>query len=169
MPIPWRSGPDVFARILRQHAVDPDAVCDVDAAWDAFCAFLQVEVEGIEGPEHDGDGFIVEWGRWGWQDGDPSLSFGRQLAVTGPGDRGDPYWQPEYWKLALELVFAEDPAWADLDELGHQNTGFDFAEIGPRRVAALAETRGFLASYPQLVSLWRAVPARSSLTLEHVG
>jgi hypothetical protein len=58
----------VFARVLRQHAVEPDSVRDVGAAWDAFGAFLHIEVEGIERAENDGDGFIVEWGRWSWTD-----------------------------------------------------------------------------------------------------
>lgn len=32
----------------------------MEAAWAAFVEFVQVPVEGIEGPEDDGDGFIVE-------------------------------------------------------------------------------------------------------------
>ncbi|MER6370358.1 hypothetical protein ABT255_18580 [Streptomyces mirabilis] len=114
---------DVFARILRQRAVEPESVRDVDAAWDAFGEFLQVEVEGIERLENDGDGFIVEWGRWGWNDDQPSMSFGRLLAVNGADDRDAPDRQPEYWKVELQLVFGEDPAWAALDSLGHQDTG----------------------------------------------
>lgn len=109
MPIPWRSSVDVFTRILRQHAIEPESARDVDAAWDAFGEFLQVEVEGIERLENDGDGFIVEWGRWGWNDDQPSMSFGRLLAVTGADDRDAPERQPEYWKVELQLVFGEDP------------------------------------------------------------
>ncbi|MFF2132247.1 hypothetical protein ACFVW1_44260 [Streptomyces olivochromogenes] len=99
---------DVFARILRQRAVEPESVRDVDAAWDAFGEFLQVEVEGIERLENDGDGFIVEWGRWGWNDDQPSMSFGRLLAVNGADHRDAPDRQPEYWKVELQLVFGED-------------------------------------------------------------
>jgi hypothetical protein len=169
MPIPWRSSVDVFARTLRQRAVEPDSVRDVGAAWDAFGEFLQIEIEGIERPENDGDGFIVEWGRWGWNDDQPALSFGRLLAVNEADDSDDPDWQPEYWKLELQLIFGEDPAWANLDSLGHQDTGFDYAEIGAPRLAALGETRRFIESYPQLAAIWRAEPTRSSLTLERAG
>lgn len=169
MPIPWRSSVDVFARILRQHAVEPESVRDVDAAWDAFGEFLQVEVEGIERLENDGDGFIVEWGRWGWNDDQPSMSFGRLLAVTGADDRDTSERQPEYWKVELQLVFGEDPAWAALDSLGHQDTGFDYDEIGMPRTVALGEMRRFIESYPQLAAMWRAEPIRSNLTLEQAG
>ncbi|MGW2931043.1 hypothetical protein ACWDA7_04055 [Streptomyces sp. NPDC001156] len=169
MPIPWKSGADVFAQILRQHGVEPDAVGNVDAAWDAFVEFLQIEVEGIEQPENDGDGFIVEWGRWSWNDDQPSFSFGRLFAVNDADDRDDPDWQPEYWKVDLQLIFAEEPAWADVDSLGHQDTGFDHDEIGAPRIAALREVRRFIESYPQLAAMWRAEPIRSGLTLEQVG
>ncbi|MFE2098457.1 hypothetical protein [Streptomyces sp. NPDC059468] len=160
---------DAFARILRQRAVDPDAVRDVAAAWDAFGEFLQIEVEGIERSENDSDGFIVEWGKWGWNDNHPALSFSRLLAVSESDDRDDPDWQPKYWKVALQLVFAEDPAWTDLDRLGHQDTGFDYDEIGAPRIAALGEMRQFIESYPQLAAMWRAEPTRSGLALERAG
>ncbi|MCX4612067.1 MULTISPECIES: hypothetical protein [Streptomyces] len=169
MSISWRSSLDVFARILRQRAFEPDSVRDVDAAWDAFGEFLQIEVEGIERPENDGDGFIVEWGRWGWNDDQPALSFGRLLAVNEADDRDAPAWQPEYWKVELQLIFGEDPAWADVDSLGHQDTGFDYDEIGAPRIAALGEMRRFIESYPQLAAMWRAEPTRSGLTLEQAG
>lgn len=169
MPIPWRSSADVFARILRQRAVEPDDVRDVDTAWDAFSEFLQIEIEGIQSPGDDGDGFIVQWGRWGWNDHRPALSFGRQLAVTEVGEHDDPYWQPEYWQVELQLIFEEDPAWADLDSLGQQDTGFDFDEVGAPRTAALGRIRGVLESYPQLAAMWRAEPIRSDLTLERAG
>jgi hypothetical protein len=166
MPISWRSSAEFFAQILRQRGIEPDAVRDVDTAWDAFGEFCQTEVDGIERPEDEGDGFIAEWGRWDWNDAQPSLSFGRQLAVTGAGGRDDPDWQPEYWKVELQLIFAENPAWADLDSLGHQDTGYDFAEIGATRGAALAEARRFIESYPTLAAMWRAEPRRSELILE---
>lgn len=159
----------MFARILRQRGLEPDAVGDVDAAWDAFGEFLQIEVEGIEPPENDGDGFIVEWGRWDWNDDQPSLSFGRLLAVGDGGDRDAPDRQPEYWKVELELVFAEDPAWADLDGLGHQDTGFDHREIGAPRIAALREMRRFIESYPPLAAMWRTAPTHSGLALDRAG
>lgn len=169
MPIPWRSSAEKFAQILRQRGVEPDAVRNVDAVWDAFGEFCQIEVDGIERTEDDGDGFIAEWGRWDWNDDQPSLSFGRQLAVTGAGGRDDPDRQPEYWKVELELIFAEDPAWADLDRLGHQDTGYTFAEIGAPRTTALVEVRRFIESYPPLAAMWRAEPTRTVLSLERVG
>ncbi|OIJ65354.1 hypothetical protein WN71_024080 [Streptomyces mangrovisoli] len=180
---------EVFTRILRERAAEPDAVGDVDVAWDAFAAFLQVEVEGIAGSEDDGDGFIVEWGRWHWNDDLPALSFGRLYAVTdaeaeaeaeavaeaeAEADGADGAddglgGQPQYWKVELQLVFAEDPAWADLDSLGHQDTGFDHDGIGPPRAAALREMRRFVESHPQLAAMWRAEPVRSALVLERAG
>lgn len=169
MPVPWRSSAEVFAQMLRQRGNEPDAVRDVDAAWGTFAEFLQIEISGIESPENDGDGFIVEWGRWGWNDEQPALSFGRQLAVNDVGEQDDPYCQPDYWKVELQLVFHEDPAWADTDSIGLQDTGFDFAEIGEPRAVALAETRRFIHSDPQLAAMWRAKPARSELTLDRAG
>ncbi|WP_405766582.1 hypothetical protein OG539_15400 [Actinacidiphila glaucinigra] len=110
MPIPRRSAAEALSRTLRRHGAAPDAVSDVGAAWEAFAEFLAVEVEGVE--EADGDGFIAEWGRWDWNDDLPALSFGRLLAVRDTG--GDAaHRQPEYWKVELQLCFAEDPAWAD--------------------------------------------------------
>jgi hypothetical protein len=169
MPIPWRSSAEVFAQILRRHGVEPDAVRDVDAAWDAFGEFLQIEIGGIEGRENDGDGFIAEWGRWGWNDDRPALSFGRLLAVSDAGERDDPYWQPEYWKVELQLCFAEDPAWADLDSVGFHDSGFDYDEIGAPRTAALGAMRRFIECYAQLAAMWRAEPTLSHLSLEQAG
>ncbi|WP_351226830.1 hypothetical protein [Streptomyces sp. NPDC002133] len=169
MPIPWRSSAEVFAQMLRQRGVEPDAVHDVNAAWDAFAEFLQIGIAGIESPGNDGDGFIVEWGEWDWNDDQPALSFGRLLAVNDDGGRDGPHWQPEYWKVELQLIFGDDPAWADLDSLGHQDTGFDYGAIGASRTAALGEMRRFIESYPQLTAMWRAEPARSDLTLERAG
>ncbi|MFB7372341.1 hypothetical protein ACFC0D_21135 [Streptomyces sp. NPDC056222] len=169
MPISWSSSVEVFAQLLRRHGVEPDAVRDVDAAWDAFVAFLQVELAGIEQPENDGDGFIVEWGNWDWNDDQPSLSFGRLLAVSDRGDRDDPYWQPEYWKAELQLIFNEDREWADLSSIGFQDTGYDHSKIGAPRAIALEEMRRFIESYPQLAAMWRAEPARSELAIERAG
>lgn len=61
------------------------------------------------------------------------------------------------------------PAWAALDSLGHQDTGFDYDEIGMPRTVALGEMRRFIESYPQLAAMWRAEPIRSNLTLEQAG
>jgi hypothetical protein len=111
----------------------------------------------------------MEWGSWSWNDGQPALPLGRLLAVTDCADRDDPYWQPEYWKVELQVCFANDPAWSDVDGLGFQNTGFRFAEIGQPRLSALTEARAFVESFPQLSAMWRARPVSSSLTLKPVG
>ncbi|MFD8071580.1 hypothetical protein ACFV3E_02815 [Streptomyces sp. NPDC059718] len=71
--------------------------------------------------------------------------------------------------MELQLIFGEDPAWADLDNLGHQDTGLDYEEIGVPRTAALREMRRFIESYPQLAAMWRAEPTRSELSLERAG
>jgi hypothetical protein len=71
--------------------------------------------------------------------------------------------------VELHLIFAEDPAWADLDSVGHQDTGFDHNEIGAARIAALEEARRFIESCPQLAAMGRAEPIRSGLTLERAG
>lgn len=169
MPIPWQSSVNVFAQILRERGADPDAVHDVELAWDAFGEFLQTEVEGVAPPEQDGDGFIVQWGRWPWNDHQPSLTFGRQLAVTDPagGSGSSPY--PTYWHLQLQLIFNEDRAWADLDSLGRQHTGFEFDALGASRTAALESIRRDLEAYPQLTALWRTKPLRSDLSLGRVS
>ncbi|MFJ3617945.1 hypothetical protein ACIPSH_07280 [Streptomyces iakyrus] len=169
VPVPWRSSAHTFAQILRRRGVEPVGVRDVQAAWDAFGEFLQIEIEGIEAPENDGDGFIVQWGRWDWNDDRPALSFGRQLAVTEVGERDDPHGQSEHWQVELQLIFGEDPAWADLDSLGHHDTGFDFDAIGSPRAMALGRIRRFIESHPQLAAIWRAEPIRSDLTLERAG
>ncbi|MFB7289957.1 hypothetical protein [Actinacidiphila glaucinigra] len=168
MSVPWRSAADVLAETLRRHGAAPDAVHDVGAAWDAFAEFLAVEVGGVE--EADGDGFIVEWGRWDWNDDLPALSFGRLLAVHDTGGDGDSaHRQPEYRKVELQLCFAEDPAWAELDDLGLQDTGFDHHVIGAPRRAALAETLRLIQSHPQLAAMWRATPVRSAVASERAG
>ena len=88
MPVPWRSSADAFAEILQRRGVEPEAVVDVEAAWEAFEEFVQVSLTGIEGPENDGDCIIAQWGKWDWNEEQPTLSFGRQLAVS-EGDRRD--------------------------------------------------------------------------------
>ncbi|MEU6777038.1 hypothetical protein [Streptomyces sp. NPDC046759] len=59
MSISWQSSASAFEQILVRSCVAAGA-CTMEAAWAAFVEFVQVPVEGIEGPEDDGDGFIVE-------------------------------------------------------------------------------------------------------------
>ncbi|CAM3367511.1 hypothetical protein [Stackebrandtia soli] len=164
MVIPWRASVEEFARILRAHGLDPDAVDDVDAAWSAFEAFLQVGVDGIDSVEDLGDGLSVEWGWWSRTDPRASLAFRRLLGVLDTEDRD----QPEYWVVELELCFEDSPDWADLHRMESRGTGFEHYELGEERRAALADLRGFLDTYPQLAALFRATPVASRLRLEHV-
>ncbi len=109
VPIPWRSSPDALAQVLRRHGVEPDAVISVQSAWLAFAEFLQVEVDGIDpDPDADADGFIVQWGRYSWNDKRLSLSFTRQLAIADGSDRNDPDWQLEYWQIDLQMCLDDD-------------------------------------------------------------
>jgi hypothetical protein len=165
MSVSWQSSIEVFSRLLRQGGVDPDAVADVHAAWAAFEEFLQTQLDGVASGE-DVDGFIVQWGRWSWNDNRPSLSFSRQLAIA---DAEDPDWQPSYWQVELEMTFPDAPSLADLDELNESSTGFSFDRIGPTRAAELASTRDhYLTLYPQLRTLFDSAPAKSSLSLQQV-
>lgn len=168
--VPWQSSVEVFGRLLRQHGVDlvdPAAMSDVDRAWAAFEEFCQTPLEGIAtGEDCDGDGFIVQWGRWSWNDNRPSLLFTRQLAIP---DAEGPDWQPSYWQVGLEMTFPDSPSLARLNELNESNTGFSFAPVGPARSIELASTRNhYLALYPQLATLWNTVPDKSTLSLEQV-
>jgi hypothetical protein len=164
----WKNSREVFARILRRHGLEPDAVDDVEQAWSAFREFVQVKVGGIEPAADDGDGFVVQWGRW--NEGRPALVFTRQFAVNDDDDRDDECWQPRYWAVELELTFAEDPAWADLSEMAWKDSmGFDFDPVGPERAAALARISGFVETLPQVAALWRATPVSSVLILDRAG
>lgn len=170
MPISWRSSREALAQILTRHGLDPGSVDDVELAWRAFEEFMQLEIDGIEDID-DGDGFITEWGICSSNEQQPALTFGRLLAVNDydRSDRADLYWQPQYWRVDLEICFTAHPDFIGVDALGFQDTGFDFYEIGPARTAALAEARAFIHSYPQLAAMWRTKPLRSRLTLEQAG
>jgi hypothetical protein len=165
--VSWQSGVRVFETLLRQRGVDPDAVADVDSAWAAFEEFLQIPLDGLLTDEDsDSDGFIVQWGRWSWNDGLPSLVFTRQLAIP---DGEDPHWQPSYWRVELEMTFPNDRGLAGLDELNESNTGFSFEPVGPARSAEIAATREhYLTIYPLLRTLFNATPTTSRLALEQV-
>ncbi|MFD9083810.1 hypothetical protein [Streptomyces erythrochromogenes] len=166
--VPWRSSPAVFEQIVARHGVTADT-CTVEAAWAAFEEFVQVPVEGIAGQEDDGDGFIVEWGVWDWNGDRPALSLGRLLAVDEHGDRSDPYWQPEYWKVELQVFFANDSPWAGPLADGGGDSGFDFAAIGTPRADALAATRRFIDQEPLLGVMWRSAPTGAEVTLDRAG
>jgi hypothetical protein len=157
--------------LLRRHGLVEDRIANVDAAWAVFCAFLGQPVEGMEpGPDADADGFIVQWGRYSWHDGLPSLRFTRQLAVDVRAVWTETDWyQPEYWQLSLDLVFPDAPVLADVDQLNVQGTGFDFSPPGPGRDHAISEAEWEIRQYPTLQALWASTPIRSTVTLDRAG
>jgi hypothetical protein len=166
MPIDWRSSAETLARLLHSHGAGADDIADVETAWQAFSEFLQVEIAGLDpDPDSDADGFIVQWGRYSWNHRRPSLTFARQLAVVVEScDHPDR--QPELWQVNLEMLFDDSPDLVGIDALPRQDTGFDFAPIGPKRRAAVAELRTALARNPPLQAAWRATPVTSELTLD---
>lgn len=143
-----------------EHGQEPGQVISVTAAWQAFRCFLALPVDGLEpGPDSDADGFIVQWGRYGWNDRAPSLSFTRPLAVDVRATWPDPDWyQPENWQVSLDLVFDDVPALAGLDETGAADTGFDFSPPGPERDRAIQEAGQEIQQHPALRTLWASVP-----------
>jgi hypothetical protein len=98
-------------------------------------------VDGLEaGEESDADGFIVEWGRYSWNDGLASLSFTRQYAVDVSDTWTETEWyQPEYWQVNLTMVFPDASELADVGMLNVQDTGFDFSPAGPEQDHAIRE------------------------------
>jgi hypothetical protein len=164
MGVPWRLSADELVRILHRQGVDPEAVTDVAAAWQAFREFLQVEIEGLA-PDPDADGFIVQWGRYSWHGGRLSISFTRQLAVTDGCDCGNPHEQPDYWQVDLALVYDDAPGLMLLDGGHESDTGFSFEPIGPLREAALAA----MQQYEQLQAVLNVEPVRSQLSFERIG
>jgi len=164
--IGWRDSAQEFARILDRRGPDQDAVHDVDRAWQAFCEFMQLDVDGIDPePDSDADGFIVQWGRYSWNDGRISLSFMRQLASVEDVDLYDEV-GPVLWQVSLTMLFDDSPQLQGVDGVPTGDTGFSFEPIGPQRVAALAEARVFIQSQEPLQELWQAIPARSTVVLD---
>lgn len=167
----WRDSPEVLARLLREHGQDPSQVTSVEAAWQAFRSFLASPVDGLEpDPQRDADGFIVQWGRYVWDDVRPSLTFTRQMAVNVRATWTESDWyQPEYWQVNLELIFDDAPALADIDQLEVTSTGFDFSPPGPEQDRAFREVGWEIRQYPTLQALWVSTPVHSSLSLENAG
>jgi hypothetical protein len=167
MPIAWRSSAETLAGTLRRHGVDANGVADVEAAWQGFSEFLQIEIGGLDPePDSDADGFIVQWGRYSWNERRPSLTFTRQLAVVSDErNEHDPRSQAKLWQIDLEMRFHDEPELVGIEALPRQDTGFSFAPIGLHRQAALAEMRLIAAQYLQVEAAWRAAPVTSELTL----
>lgn len=162
MPIAWRAAAAAFEQTLRSHGAPPAAVTDVEAAYRAYADFLQTEITGIEPVDDDGDGFIVQWGRYSWHDDALVLSLTRQLTVAGGR-------QPELWQVSLELAFRDEPALVAAErELDAVDTGFRFEPIGPQRAAALAEARDRAHRQALVRMMWTTAPVSSELTFERV-
>ncbi|MET7963173.1 hypothetical protein [Micromonospora zamorensis] len=166
--ISWRDSADVLRDMLHQHDLDPNRVESPDAAWRVFRVFLSVDVDGLEtAPDSDADGFAVSWGRYSWNDGLPSLSLSRHLVVDVSADWTETEWyQPEYWRLSLDMVFPDQPTLADLDQLNAQDSGVYYERPGPGMNNALREVLWEVEQYPTLQALWASMPLRSAVDLE---
>ncbi|MBW6436858.1 hypothetical protein KZ829_24240 [Actinoplanes hulinensis] len=170
MGLPWRDTAQMLAGLLRRHGVDPDHVHDVAAAWQAFTEFLALPVHGLEPVENDVDGFMVQWGRYSWNDRLPSLTFTRQFTV----DVRDTWidkdrYQPEIWQVNLDMVFPDTPRLADLGRPVPADTGLNFSAPGPQRDRAIRAVEQRLARHPALQVAWASSPARSCVTLDDAG
>ncbi|WP_067567462.1 hypothetical protein [Nocardia acidivorans] len=171
MPIAWRAAAESFEQFLRKHGVGSAAVTDVEAAWRAFVEFSQTEIGGVAPADEDGDGFIVQWGRYSWDNNRLNLTLTRQLAVVDPTERieaDDPDWQ-HLWQVELTMAFADEPALLALEpDLDAHDTGFRFDPIGPLRAAALAEVRDQAQRQALVEAMLTATPVHSELTFECV-
>lgn len=129
---------------------------------------LELDVDGLEtAPDSDADGFAVSWGRYSWHGGLPSLSFHRYLAVDVSADWTETEWyQPEYWQVGLDMVFAESPDLADLDTLNTQDSGIYYERPGPKMDEALREALWEIEQQPTLQVLWASTPLRSTVDLD---
>jgi len=155
--------------MIRKQGSDPDRIESPESAWRVFCAFLAVDVDGLETtPDSDADGFIVQWGRYRYSsnEGMPTLSFTRQFAVDVHATWTETGWyQPEYWQVSLDMVFPDQPALADLDRLNTSDSGFYFERPGPGMDHALCEALWEVEQYPTLRALWASTPLRSAVDL----
>ncbi|NUR74175.1 MAG: hypothetical protein HOU81_25480 [Hamadaea sp.] len=154
--------------MLRQQGHDPDRVGSPEAAWPVFRAFLAMDLDGLETSEGtDADGFAISWGRYSWNDDLPSLSFERYMAVDVPADWTETEWyQPEYWRLDLDMIFADSPAFSDIDKLNTQDSGIYYERSRPAMETALREALWEIEQHPTLRALWTSTPMRSTIDLE---
>lgn len=157
--------------MLRGQGLDPNRVESPESAWRVFCEFLAVDIDGLEtGPDSDADGFVVSWGRDSRNDGLPSLSFSRQLAVGVRAVWTETEWyQPEYWRVSLDMFFPDHPALADLDQLNTSDGGVYFERPGPEMDNAIREALWEFGQSPTLQALWAGMPQRSSVDLERIA
>ncbi|MEU4428752.1 hypothetical protein AB0F81_49770 [Actinoplanes sp. NPDC024001] len=166
----WRDAAQMLAGRLRRYGVDPGHVHDVAVAWQAFTEFLALPVDGLEPVENDADGFMVQWGRYSWNDRLPGLSFTRQFAVdVRDAWAGKDWYQPEIWQVSLDMVFPDTPELAQFGRPGPADTGLDFSAPGPERDRAVRAVEQRLTQDPTLRAAWASRPARSSVTLDEAG
>jgi len=153
--------------LLRARGQDPAAVTDTAEAWAAFQEFLHAELEGIYRPSEDwdSDGFIVEWGRYSWNQHRQSLSFSRLIAVEGEHDDiedSDEHWQPEYWQVSLELIFDDSVEVRDEFESATGHYFFNGVQDLRAGLTDVSETCGPLNTALTLT------PIASSVTFDRV-
>jgi hypothetical protein len=87
---PAESG-DVLHRMVLAAGVDPahPTASDVLRTWQVFQQFSALEVDGILGPDEDGDGLLVQYGVYDWGDEDGehfSFDFTRQFIHDDGGE-----------------------------------------------------------------------------------
>jgi hypothetical protein len=168
VPIPWPRAGDFLRSVLRDRGLDPDLVESTEAAWHAFCAFLATDVDGLDSAyDTEADGFIVQWGRYSWNDKLPTLDFTRQLAVDiSAGQDAFEIGRAALWQVSLQIVFPDHPA---LDQLETRDTGFYFVRTGPQMDSAQREVRQTVDLSPTLRTLWASKPLKSSVDQEQAA
>jgi hypothetical protein len=160
----------MLAGLLRRDGLDPDGVQSVSAAWQAFAEFLLLPVDGLESAENGGDGFMVQWGRFSWNDRLPSLAFTREFAVDVRDTWAEQEWyQPEIWQVTLDMVFLDTPRLADLGQSDSGHTIMNYSAPGPDRGRAIRAVEQQLAQYPAVQVAWASSPVRSRVTLDDAG
>lgn len=152
--------------MIRRQGLDPNQVESPGSAWTVFWAFLALDIDGLEldlgGFE---DGFEVSWGRAGWSDGLPSLSFNRYLAVDVSAAWPTPTgYVPERWKLSLDMVFPDETSFADVGKLNTQGSGVYYERPGPATGDALREVLWEVEHFSTLQALWRSTPLWSAVS-----
>ncbi|WP_430782382.1 hypothetical protein [Actinoplanes sp. G11-F43] len=170
MGLRWQDTVQELSGLLGRQGIDPGRVHDVAAAWEAFTEFLALPVDGLEPVDDDADGFMVQWGRYSWNDRLPAVTFTRQFAVdvrdawTGTG-----WYQPEIWQVNLDLIFPDTPGLAGLGRPAPADTGLTFSAPGPDRAQAIDAVEQQLQRNPALRAAWASVPAHSRLSLDEAA
>lgn len=159
----WPDAPGLLRDLLQQQGLDPNRVESSESAWRVFWAFLAVELDGLDSKPNS-DGFAVSWGRHSWSDGLPTLSLRRHLAVhvSAAWIVPDRY-QPEPWRLSLDMVFPDQPAFADVGEMNTQDSGIYYRHLGCAVDDALREVLWEVEQYPPLCAMWTSTPLWSAV------